>query len=116
MSFITYVLNPSNDNMEIIKLNMMGEDDDEDEDEKLKITTTKSFSFFRKSILKTLEFLFEFIIFLPYGHLTYSHVFLNFLTFESFGIISNSMFVLAIMVEVLVQCRCYTMFIKEEKS
>ena len=30
---ITYVLNPSNDNMEIVKLNMMGEDDDEDEDE-----------------------------------------------------------------------------------
>jgi hypothetical protein len=29
---ITYVLNPSNDNMEIVKLNMMGEDDDEDED------------------------------------------------------------------------------------
>jgi len=30
---ITYVLTPSNDNMEIVKLNMMGEDDDDDEDE-----------------------------------------------------------------------------------
>ena len=30
---ITYVLNPSNDNMEIVKLNMVGDDDDDDEDE-----------------------------------------------------------------------------------
>ena len=30
---ITYVLNPSNDNMEIVKLNMVGDDEDDDEDE-----------------------------------------------------------------------------------
>uniref|UniRef100_A0A6C0CYA5 Uncharacterized protein n=1 Tax=viral metagenome TaxID=1070528 RepID=A0A6C0CYA5_9ZZZZ len=30
---ITYVLNPSNDNMEIVKLNMVNEDEDDDESE-----------------------------------------------------------------------------------